>query len=142
MLAEFGDAPRRTRRQVPQELCRDLPDHPPVRQGEDHAHTVRTQRPPRRRRAHAGRTFASVREADRFCRAFFTYYNTVHRHSGIGLHTPATVRNGTAVAIRAEGRRVLITAYTANPIRFRQPPTPAPGAEDSLQEPDDEASLE
>ncbi|MFE9328377.1 transposase [Nocardia sp. NPDC052278] len=68
--------------------------------------------------------FSSIREADRFCRAFFTYYNNHHRHSGIGLHTPATVHDGTATAIRAERGEVLATAYAANPTRFRRPPTP------------------
>ena len=28
--------------------------------------------------------------------SFFAYYNNEHRHSGIGLHTPATVHDGTA----------------------------------------------
>lgn len=68
--------------------------------------------------------FASIAEAGRFCQAFFTYYNTVHRHSGIGLRTPATVHDGTAVEIRAERGKVLTAAYTANPTRFGRPPTP------------------
>jgi putative transposase len=68
--------------------------------------------------------FASIGEAQRFCDAFFTYYNTVHRHSGIGLHTPATVHDGTAPAIRAERSKILTAAYAANPARFRRLPTP------------------
>ncbi|WUD70147.1 hypothetical protein OHA40_30730 [Nocardia sp. NBC_00508] len=68
--------------------------------------------------------FASIREAERFCRAFFTYYNAVHRHSGIGLHAPATVHDGTATAIRAERGKVLAAAYAANPARFGRPPAP------------------
>ncbi|WSG63079.1 integrase core domain-containing protein [Nocardia sp. NBC_01730] len=68
--------------------------------------------------------FASISEARRFCEAFFTYYNTQHRHSGIGLHTPATVRDGTAGPIRTRRAEVLTAAYTANPARFRHPPTP------------------
>ncbi|WP_433709485.1 transposase [Nocardia sp. CA-084685] len=68
--------------------------------------------------------FASIREAQRFCEAFFTYYNNHHRHSGIGLHTPATVHDGTAHQIRAERATVLSAAYAANPGRFRRPPTP------------------
>ncbi|WP_327119142.1 hypothetical protein OHB12_12555 [Nocardia sp. NBC_01730] len=39
--------------------------------------------------------FASIGAADRFCRAFFTYCNTDHHHSWIGLHTHATVHDGT-----------------------------------------------
>ncbi|RJO74940.1 transposase [Nocardia panacis] len=68
--------------------------------------------------------FASIGEAQRFCRAFFTYYNDNHRHSGIGLHTPATVHDGTAHRIRAERATILSAAYAANPGRFRRPPTP------------------
>ncbi len=68
--------------------------------------------------------FASIRETQRFCTAFFTYYNTVHRHSVIGLHTPATVHGGNAIAIRAERGKVLAAAYAANPARFGRPPTP------------------
>jgi hypothetical protein len=34
-----------------------------------------------------------------FCEGFFTEYNHVHRHSGIGWHTPASVHFGTAGAI-------------------------------------------
>ncbi len=68
--------------------------------------------------------FASIAEARRFCQAFLTYYNTVHRHSGIGLHTPATVHDGTATEIRTERGKVLAAAYAANPARFGRPPTP------------------
>jgi hypothetical protein len=56
--------------------------------------------------------FASIGAADRFCRAFFTYYNT--GHPGIGLHTPATVHDGTAGVIRAKRAEVLTVAYLAN----------------------------
>jgi transposase InsO family protein len=32
------------------------------------------------------------------CQAFFPWYNTRHRHSGLGLHTAADVHHGTAGA--------------------------------------------
>jgi putative transposase len=32
--------------------------------------------------------FGSLTDARSFCQRFFDYYNTEHRHSGIGLHTP------------------------------------------------------
>ena len=35
--------------------------------------------------------FESIEHARLFCRAFFHWYNYQHRHSGIGLMTPATV---------------------------------------------------
>ncbi|MQB01992.1 MAG: hypothetical protein GEU78_17305 [Actinobacteria bacterium] len=48
-----------------------------------------------------------------------------HRHSGIGLHTPADVHHGRAHAIREARGRVLDTAYLANPERFvRKAPEP------------------
>jgi putative transposase len=64
-------------------------------------------------------SFATLGEARQFCGIFFTYYNNEHRHSGIGLHTPASVHDGTARAIRAHRQQVLDAAYAARPDRFR-----------------------
>jgi putative transposase len=70
--------------------------------------------------------FGSLADAGAFCERFFGYYNYEHRHSGIGLHTPASVHHGTATQIRAQRAHTLHAAYTANPARFRhrrpQPP--------------------
>ena len=41
--------------------------------------------------------FGSIEDARAFCRTFFGWYNIEHRHSGIGLLTPATVHAGRAV---------------------------------------------
>ena len=50
-----------------------------------------------------------------------------HRHSGIGLMTPATVHHGHAEALHADRAHVLDAAYAAKPERFvRHPPTPPP----------------
>jgi putative transposase len=69
--------------------------------------------------------FGSRQEAIAFCDDFFTHYNGEHRHSGIGLHTPASVHYGTAHAIRAERAVVLDAAYAAHPERFvNKAPTP------------------
>ena len=70
--------------------------------------------------------FGSIQDARTFCAAFFDYYNHEHRHSGIGLHTPASVHYGTAHEIRAQRAAVLNAAYTANPTRFchRRPSPP------------------
>jgi putative transposase len=68
--------------------------------------------------------FGSIIDARTFSRRFFQYYNHEHRHSGIGLHTPASVHDGTAATIRAERAEVLHAAYAATPTRFRRPPTP------------------
>lgn len=69
--------------------------------------------------------FGSIEDARAFCAVFFDHYNHVHRHAGIGLHTPASVHHGTAAEIRAQRQVTLDAAYAANPARFRhQPPTP------------------
>jgi putative transposase len=75
--------------------------------------------------------FDSIEHARGFCREFFDHYNHHHRHSGIGLMTPATVHYGRAEAVRAERQHVLDAAYANTPERFvRQAPTalPAPTA--------------
>ena len=63
--------------------------------------------------------FGCLPDARAFSEAFFTYYNNEHRHSGIGLHTPATVHDGTAWAIQARRQQTLDQAYAASPIRFQ-----------------------
>jgi len=69
--------------------------------------------------------FGSIEDARAFCRTFFTWYNTEHRHSGIGLLTPATVHAGRAEEVRAARAVTLAQAYAAHPERFvRRPPTP------------------
>ncbi len=64
-------------------------------------------------------SFGCIEDARAFCKAFFDYYNHDHRHSGIGLHTPASVHYGTANEIREQRAKVLDTAFAANPDRFR-----------------------
>lgn len=74
--------------------------------------------------------FGSIPDARAFCERFFSYYNHEHRHSGIGLHTPASVHFGTAQQVRAHRAAVLDAAYAAKPDRFRRRPVPPriPGA--------------
>ena len=67
-------------------------------------------------------SFGSLQDARAFCRAFFTYYNHEHRHSGIGLHTPYSVHIGTAPAIQEKRQAVLNAACAANPRRFTRRP--------------------
>ena len=55
--------------------------------------------------------------------AFTSWYNHEHRHSGIGLHTPASVGYGTAADIRAARQRTLDAAHAAHPERFHRRPT-------------------
>ena len=63
--------------------------------------------------------FDTIEDARVFCKTFFEYYNHEHRHSGIGLHTPASVHYGTAEAIQAQRAATLDAVYAANPDRFR-----------------------
>jgi putative transposase len=69
--------------------------------------------------------FGSFQDAHAFCGRFFRWYNDEHRHSGIGLHTPADVHYGRAELVRARRGEVLTAAYTQHPERFvRKPPEP------------------
>jgi putative transposase len=69
--------------------------------------------------------FGSIEAARAHCQEFFHWYNTCHRHSGLGLHTPADIHHGTAPAVQARRARVLTAAYHQHPERFvRKPPTP------------------
>ena len=69
--------------------------------------------------------FGSIHDARAFCGVFFDHYNHVHRHAGIGLHTPASVHYGTATEIHAHRTVTLDAAYAANPARFHhRRPTP------------------
>lgn len=63
--------------------------------------------------------FGSIEDARAFCAAFFEHYNHVHRHLGIGLHTPASLHYGTAGEIRSQRAVTLDAAYVLNPARFR-----------------------
>lgn len=66
--------------------------------------------------------FANIEAARCFCDGFFDYYNAEHRHSGIGLHTPADVHFGLAEVVRQKRQGVLDLAYARHPERFRRPP--------------------
>ncbi len=69
--------------------------------------------------------FGGLEAARAFCQPFFTWYNTEHRHGGIGLLTPAMVHYGQAEVVRSRRREVLGAAYAAHPDRFvDKPPEP------------------
>jgi len=71
--------------------------------------------------------FARIQDSRAFCQQFFQWYNQEHRHSGIGLLTPAMVHFGAAPTVLACGQVVLDTACQAHPDRFvRRPPKPLP----------------
>jgi putative transposase len=69
--------------------------------------------------------FDNIEHARAHCRPFFDWYNREHRHSGIGLMTPASVHHGRADQVHADRVHVLAAAYAATPERFvRHPPKP------------------
>jgi putative transposase len=69
--------------------------------------------------------FGSFEHGRAHCADFFPWYNTDHRHSGLGWHTPHDVHHGLAAARRAHRAQVLAAAYAATPERFvRHPPVP------------------
>jgi len=62
--------------------------------------------------------FGSPEDARAFLGPFFDWYNTQHRHSGIGLLTPEMVHRGRGEEVRAARQTVLADAYAAHPERF------------------------
>jgi putative transposase len=71
--------------------------------------------------------FGCLQDSRAFCHTFFPWYNDDHRHSGIGMMTPAMVHYGLAPAVRQNRQLVLDAAYSAHPDRFvRRSPTPLP----------------
>jgi putative transposase len=68
--------------------------------------------------------FDDIDHARAFCKEFFDYYCHEHYHSGLGLHTPASIHFGTAERVRAARANVLAAAYARNPERFNQHPEP------------------
>lgn len=81
--------------------------------------------------------FDNLEHAREFLAQFVTYYNTIHRHSGIGLYTPASVHDGTWKQIAAARQRVLDQAYQKHPERFTagRPAAPRPAKEAWINRP-------
>ena len=62
--------------------------------------------------------FGSLGEAREFMNTFAQWYNHEHRHTGIGLHTPADVHYGLAPDKAAQRRTVMADARARHPHRF------------------------
>jgi putative transposase len=62
--------------------------------------------------------FGSIQDARAHGQAFFPWYNTAHRHSGLGLLTPYDVHYDHADQRVAARAIVLATAYASHPERF------------------------
>jgi hypothetical protein len=68
--------------------------------------------------------FGSIEHGRSHCGDFFAWYNSEHRHGGLGLLTPHDVHHGLAARLQAHDG-VLATAFAARPERF---PAGAPSA--------------
>lgn len=62
--------------------------------------------------------FGSLSDARQFMDEFTQWYNHEHRHTGIGLHTPADVHYDLAAAKASDRRTVLAQARARHPHRF------------------------
>lgn len=63
--------------------------------------------------------FGSIQDARAHCQDFFRWYNTEHRHSGIGFMTPDTVHHGRSGALTETRAVTLDIAFAAHPARFK-----------------------
>jgi putative transposase len=68
--------------------------------------------------------FGSLQDAQQFMDSFTDGYNHHHRHTGIGLHTPADVHYGLAAAKHTDRQTVLATAREHHPERFATTTSP------------------
>ena len=71
--------------------------------------------------------FEDITAAIAFCRSFFPWYNTEHRHAGIAMLTPDDVHHHRAPDVLAQRGRTLQAAWALHPERFvHGTPKPAP----------------
>lgn len=68
--------------------------------------------------------FGSIGDARAFIASFVDGYNHTHRHTGIGLHTPADVHYGLAAAKATDRATILAAARAQNPERFSSTTNP------------------
>jgi putative transposase len=66
--------------------------------------------------------FVNLEHAQQFTDGFFAYYNHEHRHTGLGLMTPADVHHGHAGTVITARQHVLDDFHRRHPERFRTPP--------------------
>ena len=71
--------------------------------------------------------FHNITAAIAFCRTFFPWYNTEHRHGGIAMLTPGDVHHHRTQSVLHQRGRTLQAAWTRHPERFvRGIPKPDP----------------
>ena len=80
--------------------------------------------------------FHDLTAAIAFCRSFFPWYNTEHRHAGIAMLTPDDVHHHRAHSVLEQRERTLQAAWTRHPERFvRGVPQPDPPSPSGLDQP-------
>ena len=62
--------------------------------------------------------FGCIQDSRAFCQGFFRWYNGEHRHSGLGLLTPAMVHYNQTDLVIQQRQQVLDAAYQLHPERF------------------------
>ena len=71
--------------------------------------------------------FGCLNDTLAFCRVFFPWYNTEHRHSGIAMLTPEMVHYGRTPQVLEKRLATLSAAHLLHPQRFvNGPPKPTP----------------
>jgi len=69
--------------------------------------------------------FGCIQDSRAFCQRFFRWYNGEHRHSSLGLLTPAMVHYNQTDRVLQQRQQVLDAAYQLHPERFvRSAPKP------------------
>ena len=82
----------------------------------------------RRPAKHFPGRFHDITAAIAFCRTFFPWYNTEHRHGGIAMLTPDDVHHNRTQSVLEQRGRTLQAAWTRHPERFVRGMTIAPRA--------------
>jgi putative transposase len=62
--------------------------------------------------------FGCIEDGKSFGRTFFSWYNSEHKHSGIGYYTPEDVHYGRADEVRKVRAATLSAAFATHPERF------------------------
>ncbi len=76
--------------------------------------------------------FGSIEDSKQFCRSFFSWYNTEHRHSGIALLTPEMVHYGRTEEVIKQREITLMQAYETHPERFPGKPATPPALPEAV----------
>ena len=70
--------------------------------------------------------FESYEASLAWCRDFFPWYNSQHKHGGIAMLTPAAVHHGQAELVLRTKQEAMDRAYATHPERFPNGPPAVP----------------